>query len=288
MRKSYIWLLLIIICSFQLYGCSRKMENDAKIEDDAKIENDVRVDSDVKSDIAAKMVYKAMTVEEYPSCIRLGKYLGVAVELPENKKITNEDIQEQIAYALKETGESTLTSQNVKAVSGYDSIEEYKKVIKKNLEKLNESSRQNELMNRAWDAALKQAVLIKYPKDMLDTQITQVKAGYKGYIGVFGKSYEEVLKYFGVTEEDIQTKALNYVKSDLLVYAIAKAENIAVNEEEYKQEVKKRIQFFGIATEKELADKMGNGTDLHFVFLADKVMQFVYENAHIGEDINSR
>lgn len=261
MRKSYIWLLLIIICSFQLSGCSRKIDGDAKL------------------DSTAKMVNKAMTVEEYPSCIRLGNYVGVAVELPENKKITDEDIQEQIAYALKGTGESTLTSQNVKAVSGYDSIEEYKKVIKKNLEKLNESSRQNDLMNRAWDAALKQAVLIKYPKDMLDTQITQVKAGYKGYIGVFGKSYEEVLKYFGVTEEDIQTKALNYVKSDLLVYAIAKAENIAVNEEEYKQEVKQRIKFFGVATEKELADKMGNGTDLHFVFLADKVMQFVYGNA---------
>ena len=118
MRKSCIWLLLIIICSFQLSGCSRKIDSDAKI------------DSDVKIDIVAKMVNKAMTVEEYSSCIRLGNYVGVAVELPENKKITNEDIQEQIAYALKGTGESTLTSQNVKAVSGYDSIEEYKKVEK--------------------------------------------------------------------------------------------------------------------------------------------------------------
>lgn len=294
MRKSYIWLLLIIICSFQLSGCSRKIDGDAKLDSDVKINGDtkldgnVKIDSNVKLDSTAKMVNKAMTVEDYPSCICPLNYLGVAVELPENKKITDEDIQEQIAYALKGTGESTLTSQNVKAVSGYDSIEEYKKVIKKKLEKLNESSRQNELMNRAWDAALKQAVLIKYPKDMLDSQITQVKAGYKGYIGVFGKSYEEVLNYFGVTEDDIQTKALNYVKSDLLVYAIAKAENIAVNEEEYKQEVKKRIKFFGVATEKELADKMGNGADLHYVFLADKVMQFVYENAHIGEDGNSR
>lgn len=257
MKKYQIILLILIVCSFLFSGCSKKSDQNVKIVD------------------------KTITKEELPSCIRLGTYKGVKVSKPEVKAVTDADIKQQTDYAVKNAGESTLTEKNVKAISGYHTIAEYKKAIKASLEKQNQLSMENELMNKAWDAAVDQATLIKCSKADLDEQIAEVKAGYESYTQTLGMSYNEVLKYFGVTKQDIRAKAINFIKSDTLVYAIAKAENITVSDTEYQQEVQKRMKFFQVSTEQELADKLGAGSDLHFVFLADKVMQFVYQKAKI-------
>lgn len=260
MQKYDRILFLLIICSFLLSGCSKK------------------------TDSAAEMVAGTIAKEELFSCIQLGVYQGVSIEMPQEKEVTEEDIQEQIDYYLKKAGESALTEQNVKSVSGYDSIAEYKTALKESLEKLNQSSLENEIMNQAWDAAVEQATLIKYPQDMFRKELSEVKANYEGYTQMMGMTYDEVLDHFGLTEEEIRKKAMDYVKSDLLVYAIAEAENITMDDKEYQQEMDKRMEFYHAGSEQELSEMLGGGADLHFVFLADKVIQFVYENAEIVEN----
>lgn len=260
MKKHNIILLLIIMaCSFLFIGCTGFGKKDVKI---------------VKGNIAK---------EALPSYIKLGQYKGVKVKTPKENKITDKDIQEQIDYAVKKAGKKTLTKENVKVVSGYDSIAEYKKAIVKGLKNLNESSKENELMNKAWDAAVDNSTLTKCPEDMLNREVAEVKASYMNYTNMLHMSYGEVLKHFNITEKDIRDKALNYVKSDILVYAIAKAENITVSDTQYQQEVKSKMKLYKVKSEQELSNMIGDKMDLHFVFLADRVMKFVYDHADIQQ-----
>jgi trigger factor len=228
---------------------------------------------------APEMLEGTVSPEDYPDFVQLGDYKDIVVEIPGQDEVTEADIKEQVDYALETSGESELTQENVKTVSGYETIEEYKEAVKKNLEQMNQSAWDAQLMNKAWDAALSNATLLKCPKDMYEKELAEVEAMYHNYTGMLGISYEEVLERFNLTEEDIQKKALDYVKSDMMVYAIAKAENITVSDEEYSLEVKKRMKYYNVDTEQELADALGEDTDLHFIFLADKIMEFVVDHA---------
>jgi FKBP-type peptidyl-prolyl cis-trans isomerase (trigger factor) len=256
MSKINLIIMIILMCSFLFFACSKNYDN-------------------------VKIIDGTISEEEIPEFIQLGDYKGVIVKMPKIKNVTDRDIQEQIDYALRKAGETALTPENVQVVSEYASIAEYKKETKKNLLKLNKASQENELMNKAWDAALSNAVLKKCPQTMLDKEISEVKAVYINYTQLFGLTYNKVLERFDITEEDIRAKAYNYVKSDIMVYAIARAEGIVVDNNEYKEEVNKRMEYYKAGTEKDLAAVMGNNTDLKFIFLADKVMKFVYENAEI-------
>lgn len=253
-NRIILILILVFAGSFLFTGCTKKTAGV----------------SIIKGEVSAA---------ELPSFIQLGEYKGIKITLPKAAKVSEKDITQQIEYTLNKAGETKLTSKNVKAVSGYDSIPAYKKAIKESLEKLNQSSQDNEAMNEAWDAALENAVLLKCPQNMLEKQQAQVKAAYENNANLLNITYEEVLKRFDMTEKDIKAKAVDYVKSDIMVYAIAKVEKITVSDEEYKEETEKRMKYFQVKTEEELSDKLGG--DLHFIFLADKVMKLVYDKARL-------
>lgn len=96
----------------------------------------------------------------------------------------------------------------------------------------------------------KSATVIALPEDLVDAYYQQDVDYYKMYATYYGMSYEDFLeKVVGTTDEDIYKAARETVKNEILVYAIMKAENVTVSEDEYRQMLDEWIEESGYTEE---------------------------------------
>lgn len=228
---------------------------------------------------------KSETAIMYNDSIELGQYRGVEIEKIIPKEITTKDVQLQIDYLLKEKAAGStipeLTEDTVKTLFGYASVKEYKEQIRKNLEKTERNSAKMEQSNMAWDRALANAKMKKYPKELLARNLKTAKASFQRFADTLGMSYADAIVYCNMSEGDIEEQAKEYVKSDLMVKAIADAENISISKKEINSEVKKQMLAFGFKTQEELESYYGSFEKMKAEFLANKIFEFVSDNATI-------
>ena len=83
-----------------------------------------------------------------------------------------------------------------------------------------------------WGAIVNKAEIIKYPEDALSYYKEQASRLYAVYAEEGNMSYDELMSSLGKTNEDIETEAKEYVKSDLVSLAIIKAEGLYLTEDE--------------------------------------------------------
>ncbi len=82
----------------------------------------------------------------------------------------------------------------------------------------------------------KSATVIALPEDLVDAYYQQDVDYYKMHATYYGMSYEDFLeKEVGTTDEEIYEGAYERVKNEILVYAIIKAENVTISEDEYNE-----------------------------------------------------
>ena len=98
-------------------------------------------------DLSVEVINEDISKDELHSFVELGSYKNIIVNSEGSKKVTDYDIKEQIEYSLHKIGETQLTNENVKSVSGYDTIDEYKNALRQSLEKINTTTFNNEKMN---------------------------------------------------------------------------------------------------------------------------------------------
>ena len=83
-----------------------------------------------------------------------------------------------------------------------------------------------------WEAIVNKAEVIKYPEDALLYYKEQSIRLYTVYAEEGNMSYDELMSSLGKTNEDIETEAKEYVKSDLVSLAIIEAEGLRLTEDE--------------------------------------------------------
>ena len=177
-------------------------------------------------------------------------------------------------------------------VSEFDTLEEYKADVRKNLTE----QKQNEVKRAQEDEALQKIIDVsemEIPDAMLDTQCENMLDEFAQRISQSGLSMEQYMQFSGLTPEklkdQVRPEALTRIKSSLVLEQIAKDENIEVTDEEIDAEITKMAGAYGMEAEK-LKEYMGDSEkasmkrDISVTKAVDLVMANVTEVEKAEED----
>ena len=173
-----------------------------------------------------------------------------------------------------------LTDKFVKKVSKESkTVKEYKEEVKKSLEEDNEKTYNDSLQQAAWQKVLDNTKVKKYPekdvKKIEDSLISQ----YKSVAEAYNMSYDDLIEQqMGTTvekfEKQVTKAAKSSVKQTLVTKAIADKENIKLDDETYKTELKKIADAYGYDSVKALK-KAASKSELKEIALNDLVKEWL-------------
>lgn len=133
-----------------------------------------------------------------------------------------------------------LNDEFAQDVSEFESLEEYKADVKKNLEEKKHAAAMSSKEETVVDKVIENATM-EIPEPMIETQVRQMADDFARRIQQQGLSLEQYFQFTGMDPkkflESIRPQALKRIQSRLVLEAIVKAENIEVSEEELNKEL---------------------------------------------------
>jgi len=218
--------------------------------------------------------------------------VGVALNSPYSLELTFPDeYYEDLAgkavkydITIKKIVENVLpelTDEFIAANTSVSTIDEYKHHLEHVIAEEKEDEKFNTKLNNVWDLIVSNSKVIELPADRVQGYIDEAVAYYTNYASSYGMTLEAFLStYFGTTEEqfrqDVALEAEASAKSELVVYAIAKAENIELTEEEYTTRMQDYLSNFGYENIADMETDYGKDT-LEVSILRDIVYEYVLE-----------
>lgn len=138
-------------------------------------------------------------------------------------------------------------------VSEFDTLEEYKADIKKNLEEKKVKDAEADKESKVIEAIVKDSEM-DIPEKMIEAQCQQMVEEFAQNISMQGISFEQYMQFTGATveqlTEQVKPQAQARVESSLVLEAIVKAENIEATEEEFEEELKNMAERYKMEVEK--------------------------------------
>ena len=156
---------------------------------------------------------------------------------------------------LKKKEYPELDDEFAKDVSEFDTFDQLKEETKKKLLENAEHRAQHEQEDAVLEAALK-TMKVEIPEVMVDNQVEQYleDAKYKIQAQMPGITFEQYLQFTGGSVEDFKAGVREQAKKDveinLLIEAVAKAEEITVSDEEAEEEVAKLAEQYKMEVSK--------------------------------------
>ncbi len=173
-----------------------------------------------------------------------------------------------------------LDDEFAKDVSEFDTLEEYKNSIREELVENANKNADAEEENKMVEAIVKVSE-VEIPNGMIESQIDTEVREFAQKMQMQGLSIDQYYEFTGTTEEMLREQmkeaASERVKGDLVLEAIAKAENIEVTEEDKIEELKEIAKIYKQEDEEKFVEDMKKG-DLSFLDQAltnQKVIDFL-------------
>jgi len=162
--------------------------------------------------------------------------------------------------AVKEKQIPEADDEFASEVSEFDTLEEYKKDLKKSLKDLKEKSATTANENSVIAKVVENAS-VDIPKAMLESQLDNMVYDFQMRLQQQGIPMDQYLKITGQTVQQIREQmvpnAERNIKTSLVIEAVMKAENITVSDERVDEEFKKLAESYKMKYE----DLMKNVTD---------------------------
>lgn len=138
-------------------------------------------------------------------------------------------------------------------VSEFDTLDEYKADIRKNLEEKKAQEAEADKESKVIEAIVNDSEM-DIPEKMIETQCQQMVEEFAQNIAMQGISFEQYLQFTGGSvdqlTEQVKPQAEARIQSSLVLEAIVAAENIEATDEEYDEEVKKMAEKYQMEAEK--------------------------------------
>ncbi len=185
--------------------------------------------------------------------------------------------------SITESQVPELTDEFVKNVSEESkTIDEYKKEIRKQLEKENETAYSDELASKVWEEVVNNTEVSKYPKEKVEKLSGDLIDSYKSAADTSGMEYEEFLEVqtgmdVETFEKRVDEVVKDRVKQNMIAEAIAKKENIKLDDSAYEEQLEVIAQNNGIKDVEELK-KMASEEELKEMALGNLVMEWLAEH----------
>lgn len=176
-----------------------------------------------------------------------------------------------------------LTDEFIKENTDCDTLEEYKKQTREELEESYASEAEQTLQDTLWEKIIENCKQKKeFPQEIVEQEVKNQTIANEEIAGYFGMEVDEFFsEYYGMSMEDYAKDRLRtQCAQDLLV----KAENLAITEEEYETELQKYVEDYGYESSEELLETYTE-EELREEMLYNKLMSTLmnYTNVVEGE-----
>lgn len=225
--------------------------------------------------------------EEQLVGVEIGKEVEVKVTFPEDYQAENLQGKEAVfkctVKEIKEKELPELDDEFASEISEFETLEEYKEDVRKNLTEKKEKDARTTREDEAVRAAV-EASEMEIPDAMLETQQRQMVDEFAQRITMQGMSMEQYMQFTGVTYQQlvdqVKPQAEERIRSRLVLEAIAKAENIEASEEDYEEELKVMADVYQMEADK-VRELMGEREKKNIMqdLAVRKAAEFVAENA---------
>ncbi len=144
-------------------------------------------------------------------------------------------------------------------VSEFDTLDEYKADVKKNLEEKKAKNAEREKEAKVVEKIVENANF-DVPEAMIQFQVRQMAEDFAQRMAAQGISIEQYMQFTGMTPDklfdDMRPEAEKRVKNGLVLEAVVKAENIEVSDADVEEELKNMASMYQMEVEKvkELVD----------------------------------
>lgn len=170
-----------------------------------------------------------------------------------------------------------------KDVSEFDTIEELKADIKKNLEEQNEHKAKHEIEDKAIEEVCKNAK-IEIPSGMIESEIDAMSEDLNRRLSYQGMGLEQYLKLLNKTKEDfreeMKPQAETSVKTRLVLEAITKDAKIEISDEEINEKIAELSKTYG-RSEEELKTNEEFKKYVTSSLETEKAIKYIVDNAKI-------
>ena len=176
-----------------------------------------------------------------------------------------------------------INDELAKKVSKFDTLDELKADIRKNLEENAERKAENDQKSAAIEQATNN-IQVDIPAVMIDNRVTAMIQEMAMRLEQQGMKLEQYLQYAGTDiakiREDYRETAEKNVKTDLMLEEVAKAEDIKVEAKDLDAEVAAMAAAYGATPQqvKKIIKEQGRIGDLAASVLRKKTAQFIIDN----------
>lgn len=138
-------------------------------------------------------------------------------------------------------------------VSEFDTLDEYKADIKKNLEEKKAQEAEADKESKVIEAIVNDSEM-DIPEKMIEAQSQQMVEEFAQNIAMQGISFDQYMQFTGTTvdqlTEQVKPQAEARVQSSLVLEAIVKAEMIEASDEEFDEEIKRMAERYQMEADK--------------------------------------
>lgn len=226
--------------------------------------------------------------EEQVVGLATGDFKDVTVTFPETyhaeELAGKEAVFKVKVHEIKRKQLPELDDEFAKDVSEFDTLDEYKEDLKKQLqsrkEKEGEAERERVLVDKIGENAE-----VEIPQAMIDSEVQNMVRDFDNRLRAQGMNLDMFLGFSGQTIEDLQGQMTNdaekRVRNNLVLEQIAKAEKIEATEEEINKELQDMADAYKRSPEEIRNILAANGSlgSLNEDVLLRKTIQFLIENA---------
>ena len=218
---------------------------------------------------------------------KIGDERDVNVKFPEEyhaKELAGKDATFKCTIRSIKTKElPAIDDELAKKVSKFETLDELKADIRKNLEENAERTAENDQKSAAIEMATNN-ITVDIPAVMIDNRVTAMIQEMAMRLEQQGMKLEQYLQYAGTDiaklREQYRETAEKNVKTDLMLEEVAKAENIKVEAKDLDEEVAAMAAAYGATPQQvqKIIKEQGRIGDLAASVLRKKTAQFIIDN----------
>ena len=218
---------------------------------------------------------------------KIGEERDVNVKFPEEyhaKELAGKDATFKCTIRSIKTKElPAIDDELAKKVSKFETLDELKADIRKNLEENAERTAENDQKSAAIEMATNH-ITVDIPAVMIDNRVTAMIQEMAMRLEQQGMKLEQYLQYAGTDiaklREQYRETAEKNVKTDLMLEEVAKAEDIKVEAKDLDEEVAAMAAAYGATPQQvqKIIKEQGRIGDLAASVLRKKTAQFIIDN----------
>ena len=188
---------------------------------------------------------------------------------------------------IKEKQLPDLDDEFASEVSEFDTLDEYKADVRKNLEEKKAADAKNAKEDAVIKAIIEDSKM-EIPEAMKDTQKRQMIEEFAQRIQSQGLSFDQYMQFTGMTAdkllEQVEPQVMDRIQSRLVLEAVAKAEGIVASEEDFDKKVEELMDSYKMEKDKvlEMLGEEGKKQMMEDIAVT-KAVEFVTENAKEGK-----